>query len=255
MLTLSPSRRRARGFTLIELLVVIAIIAILAAILFPVFFSVREKARQGTVLDHYRQINDALAKYKQDHHQYPPVLFGYAYPGANMSGAKAAAAQANVQARYFPGLYPEYINDPAVFTDPNNTVGTDSAQTDTVMVNALNATGALTQTSQTFYAADAFDANPVIDATGAPTTTYAARYQRVWTNMSPTASPRQLVVPNSPANTFITCTTYHAGSGIGQGKVLALFQGGNTAVMDDSKFLGAAGGSDGPNATFWQVTP
>ena len=40
--------RRSRGFTLIELLVVIAIIAILAAILFPVFMRVKEKAKQAT---------------------------------------------------------------------------------------------------------------------------------------------------------------------------------------------------------------
>ncbi|HVK02566.1 MAG TPA: prepilin-type N-terminal cleavage/methylation domain-containing protein, partial [Armatimonadaceae bacterium] len=47
-------RRSPRGFTLIELLVVIAIIAILAAILFPVFAQAREKARQATCLSNLR---------------------------------------------------------------------------------------------------------------------------------------------------------------------------------------------------------
>ena len=58
---------RARGFTLIELLVVIAIIAILAAILFPVFAKAREKARQTACMSNYRQIALAVFMYMEDH--------------------------------------------------------------------------------------------------------------------------------------------------------------------------------------------
>jgi len=58
-----------RGFTLIELLVVIAIIAILAAILFPVFAKAREKARQTQCLNNLRQISAAAAMYAQDHEE------------------------------------------------------------------------------------------------------------------------------------------------------------------------------------------
>jgi prepilin-type N-terminal cleavage/methylation domain-containing protein len=57
---------RTRGFTLIELLVVIAIIAILAAILFPVFAKAREKARQNTCMNNLRQIGIAMNMYVQD---------------------------------------------------------------------------------------------------------------------------------------------------------------------------------------------
>ena len=56
-----------RGFTLIELLVVIAIIAILAAILFPVFARAREKARQSSCLSNVKQLQLAILMYVQDY--------------------------------------------------------------------------------------------------------------------------------------------------------------------------------------------
>jgi prepilin-type N-terminal cleavage/methylation domain-containing protein/prepilin-type processing-associated H-X9-DG protein len=56
-----------RGFTLIELLVVIAVIAILAALLFPVFARVREKARQTSCLSNTKQLATALLMYAQDY--------------------------------------------------------------------------------------------------------------------------------------------------------------------------------------------
>src|SRR5687768_7472270 len=55
------------GFTLIELLVVIAIIAILAAILFPVFARARDKARQTSCLSNNKQIGNAFLMYAQDY--------------------------------------------------------------------------------------------------------------------------------------------------------------------------------------------
>jgi prepilin-type N-terminal cleavage/methylation domain-containing protein len=62
--------RRYRGFTLIELLVVIAIIAILAAILFPVFAQARETARQSSCLSNMRQIGMGVRMYLQDNDGY-----------------------------------------------------------------------------------------------------------------------------------------------------------------------------------------
>jgi prepilin-type N-terminal cleavage/methylation domain-containing protein/prepilin-type processing-associated H-X9-DG protein len=67
------------GFTLIELLVVIAIIAILAAILFPVFAQAREKARSASCISNIRQMNTAAQMYVQDWDETYPLAFGY-YP-------------------------------------------------------------------------------------------------------------------------------------------------------------------------------
>ena len=61
------------GFTLIELLVVIAIIAILAAILFPVFARAREKARQTSCLSNLKQLAVALQMYTQDYDEMTPA--------------------------------------------------------------------------------------------------------------------------------------------------------------------------------------
>jgi prepilin-type N-terminal cleavage/methylation domain-containing protein/prepilin-type processing-associated H-X9-DG protein len=74
-----------KGFTLIELLVVIAIIAILAAILFPVFARAREQARKTSCLSNIKQIGTAVAMYAQDYDEslatvtfanYPAGLWG-----------------------------------------------------------------------------------------------------------------------------------------------------------------------------------
>jgi len=97
--------RRKNGFTLIELLVVIAIIAILAAILFPVFSNARENARRTACLSNLKQIGDALMMYVQDYDEkYPP----------------AALSDPNVGdlVAWFPALYP-YVKNQKVFECPS----------------------------------------------------------------------------------------------------------------------------------------
>jgi prepilin-type N-terminal cleavage/methylation domain-containing protein/prepilin-type processing-associated H-X9-DG protein len=76
--------RDYRGFTLIELLVVIAIIAVLAAILFPVFAQAREKARAISCLSNEKQIGLALLQYVQDYDEtYPQEHPGTANPAVD----------------------------------------------------------------------------------------------------------------------------------------------------------------------------
>jgi prepilin-type N-terminal cleavage/methylation domain-containing protein len=81
--------RRGKGFTLIELLVVIAIIAILAAILFPVFARAREQARKTVCVSNLRQNGTAILMYTQDYDEMLPA------GGSNWWGASDFCNGAN----------------------------------------------------------------------------------------------------------------------------------------------------------------
>ena len=200
---MAPSRRRPRGlilgFTLIELLVVIAIIAILTAILLPVFNSVREGSRQSVAISNMKDIQQKMEQFKLDNHKYPDVLFGYAITGTNgYTDATTTLANALGKAQAydtkngtnqtqiaFPGLYPAYIKDPNEFTDPNNTLDANASPqvTSAIAVNlvapcnsttdtALNGGGSsacgtapagqVVATKRTFYKLDAYDSGPVV---------------------------------------------------------------------------------------------
>ena len=101
------------GFTLIELLVVIAIIAILAAILFPVFAQAREKARAISCLSNEKQIVLGLIQYSQDvDEQMPPAWIGYSTNSAVSVGFPG-------KARWMDVIQP-YVKSTAVFTDPDS---------------------------------------------------------------------------------------------------------------------------------------
>ena len=104
-----------KGFTLIELLVVIAIIAILAAILFPVFARAREKARQASCTSNLKQIALAELMYVQDYDErsHGPTMHNVQFNymgGGNCSGCfqRYEANWGNVCAGPLPNFYPLY---------------------------------------------------------------------------------------------------------------------------------------------------
>ena len=107
--SLSRPNRSSRGFTLIELLVVIAIIALLAAILFPVFSRARENARRSSCASNLKQIGLGLIQYHQD---YDEVLIAPFYGSIGNSNG-------DDYYKWMDAIYP-YVKSEQIFDCPSN---------------------------------------------------------------------------------------------------------------------------------------
>jgi len=104
---------------LIELLVVIAIIAILAAILFPVFAQAREKARAASCLSNLKQLSLGIHMYAQDYDETMPYTWGYE---GTISGGSCAQRTPQVL-RWFQDYVRPYIKNEQVYQCPSGGVG------------------------------------------------------------------------------------------------------------------------------------
>ncbi len=106
-----------KAFTLIELLVVIAIIAILAAILFPVFAQAREKARQASCLSNQKQLGLGLSMYVQDNDETYPQAYFYKNNTATTNGGAAGG-----YVTWTVTMYP-YVKNAQIFVCPSDRNG------------------------------------------------------------------------------------------------------------------------------------
>ncbi|HSV73014.1 MAG TPA: prepilin-type N-terminal cleavage/methylation domain-containing protein [Chthonomonadales bacterium] len=119
---------RRRGFTLIELLVVIAIIAILAAILFPVFAQARAKARQTSCLSNIKQMSTGTLVYVQDYDESFPLSVPDGVRASFTTPADRTATSALGMARrmsYWSNSIQPYVRNWGIYTCPDHEIRTD----------------------------------------------------------------------------------------------------------------------------------
>lgn len=120
----APTSAKKHGFTLIELLVVIAIIAILAAILFPVFAQAREKARQASCLSNTKQIGLALLAYSQDYDE--KMVDGWFGPGGY------GPSNSTTVYKWMDAVAP-FVKNNALYTCPDSPMGIGADATGTFL--------------------------------------------------------------------------------------------------------------------------
>src|SRR5579872_1861900 len=243
----------ARAFSLIELLVVIAMIAILAAILFPVFALVREDSRKTTCMAHMHDIWVAVQQYKLDHNNYPATLYDYAeLPNGsyyNGSGTPVAMNQAT-QRPLFALSAGKYLKDPSLFACPDIL---PTQQTDVTTAVYPTAPGVLLSgqvpnrfspaNPAYFYKIDSYDVGPQVTAAGAQVLNNGAlvielHYSLDWTGTAGTGdAPNQLKYPTPPDDkTVLTWCTYHV-STAKSNVIPVLFLSGTVKAVPTNQFV------------------
>jgi prepilin-type N-terminal cleavage/methylation domain-containing protein len=205
------------GFTMIELLTVIAIITILAAIIFPIFGTVRKNVSQTSCLTNLHSIAQAIKMYKDDYRVYPEALYGYMEPITSEERLPAEYIRYNKYISHT-FLYPQYIPDRAGFRCPMN----PERNTDEIearLIRGINGvTGAWMGSSDVnyawaYYAWDSYDGTRVPHTQS--TAPYLVHYLRRWDPKlmgyggNDPESTRQLLYRNPPDSTVVTWCTYH----------------------------------------------
>lgn len=243
-----------QGFTLIELLTVIAIIALLAAILLPVFARARESARQATCMSNLKDIYQAVEMYRMDNGEYPTMLLG---PAMNTSGLpwQAGDTAAPVGQTNAGFLYPKYIKDISKFhcpDDPSNDQtkvvsaiypgppGPYAGQTPVFNTQSANKLGfpfpklpaGYNGKPISYYGFDSYDLTPLVSSA----TTFQVTYNRDWTNaVGRQDTPYQLKYPDPQKDkTVVTYCNYHAAVN-GADKTIVLLLSGTAKAYDAKK--------------------
>lgn len=224
-------RSRRSGFSLVELLTVIAIIAILAAIIFPVMGTVKERARQNQCMTQLQQIGMGLDMYKKDNRKYPQTL-GPQW----VDGTAAVPFQSNTSCQNC--LFPEYVKSFKMFHCPDSQV-MNTSDTVPLMDSAGNNVQDSNGNNINVYAYDSYDS--YVQGTMMPyTTTPCYLVQRTADTADPDYS-RQLKFRTPPTDTVVTWCSNH----IAYKKALVLFIDGHVEVMS---------ATDVQSQT-WKITP
>jgi prepilin-type N-terminal cleavage/methylation domain-containing protein len=219
------TKRTQPGMTLIELLVVIAIIAVITAILFPVFSRARVGVAQGQCIANMNKLYTAASLYDQDYGGYPALLFGYAQDANGDPAASNPIPMHSAKRTFLNGLY---IKNADVFHCPASV-----NRNDTVVINAAfpansGRTGAATfgthgfrgrtvtgfdfdaqqNTPLPLYLFDSYDTSSIIGQRDQ----YQVVYSRDWTGLfGRNDATNQLKYQDPPADrTVITWCNFHA---------------------------------------------
>lgn len=213
-------QQRANGFTLIELLVVIAIIAILAAILFPVFARARENARRASCISNMKQIGIAMNMYTQDYDErLPEPGLGGVFRNASNTGL----------GQLFMGVLPfhlavqPYAKNYQVFACPSDSLRLNASVNRSGIVDAFkaaNVPGANTlppySNSMTFHRAigEIFPMSYATNYILSNTYGYYRRSDGSFAAKDETQRGRSIAELSDPANTWIM-TEWGADSTVG----------------------------------------
>jgi len=264
-----------KGFTLIELLVVIAIIAILSAIIFPVFARAKISAYKSADMSNMNAIRTAMQLYKADQEAYPPSLLGFATP---YGGSTVLPANQVVGA-----LYPKRIDSVEIFrpaldrpTIPAVNQFTTAVWPQGVAPQRFGPSDPPVQVCfngssipQQYYTISGYVVATVPTKTGTPQFQTELRYSLFWSNRTVALDPcnpvatgpnsemgdandakNQLGYSNPPDTTVVTWDSFFREpyqNGViphGKGEVV-LFLAGNARPYDSQTVAAQA----------WQVTP
>lgn len=218
-------RATQRGFTLIEMLVVIGIIAVLAAIILPVYATAQEKGRQANCLSNLHAIAVATKMYRMEEKGYP-------------GGPKGLLA-----------LYPDYLQSPKVFACP------DDENADKQLVAMGEYSSYVGQGGSYNYFGMGWDTQtdgPIY--LGTTNGSYNQAAVQLWrqNNIPPARYPACLN-PAAPDNTIIAVCTQHAAYANGSKRVYLVVRVGGNA---DAKKLSEIEAVWGANAAaWWTVQP